>query len=121
MRIRICRVVTAPISFETLYYKQVYFLAQQGLEMSLISSPGPVLQEFTRELNLKCHAIHIRRPPSPLGDLISLFHLYRIFRKEHFDIVHSSTPKAGLLSAIAATLARVPVRMHTYTGQVWFG
>ena len=121
MPIRICRVVTAPISFETLYYKQIVQLTEQGFDVSLISSPGPVLNEFTRELNLVCHPVSIKRTPSPIRDLISLFHLFRIIRKERFNIVHSSTPKAGLLAMIAAILSGVPIRIHTYTGQVWFG
>jgi glycosyltransferase involved in cell wall biosynthesis len=40
-------------------------------------------------------------------------------RRERFDLVHSMTPKAGLLAMVAARVARVPVRLHTFTGQVW--
>lgn len=45
--------------------------------------------------------------------------LFLIFKREQFDIVHSTTPKAGLLVAIAAWIVRVPVRIHTFTGQPW--
>jgi hypothetical protein len=45
--------------------------------------------------------------------------LQRYFRKNRFDVVHSFTPKAGLLAMTAAALAGVPVRIHTFTGQVW--
>jgi glycosyltransferase involved in cell wall biosynthesis len=48
-----------------------------------------------------------------------MWSLYLLFRREHFDIVHSTTPKAGLLCALAGFLAGVPVRLHTFTGQVW--
>jgi glycosyltransferase involved in cell wall biosynthesis len=48
-----------------------------------------------------------------------VWHLFKFFRRERFDIVHSTTPKAGMLTAIAAYLARVPIRLHTFTGQVW--
>jgi glycosyltransferase involved in cell wall biosynthesis len=65
------------------------------------------------------HRARIERAISPIQDLQGLAQLYRIMRRERFSAVHSVTPKAGLLSAIAAFLARVPLRFHTYTGQVW--
>lgn len=65
------------------------------------------------------HCVDIQRKISIVKDLKALWQLYRYFRKERFDAVHSVTPKAGLLTSIAAFFARVPVRIHIYTGQVW--
>ena len=61
----------------------------------------------------------IERGISPINDLKGLWQLYRFFRREKFDAVHSVTPKAGLLTAIAGAMAAVPVRIHIFTGQVW--
>lgn len=61
----------------------------------------------------------IERKPSLWKDALVLFRLYRLFRHERFDIVHSIMPKTGMLAMLAAWLARVPVRIHTFTGQVW--
>jgi glycosyltransferase involved in cell wall biosynthesis len=61
----------------------------------------------------------MERIPAPLADLRSLGKVARFLSRNRFDIVHSSTPKAGLLTAIAGRLARVPVRLHTFTGQPW--
>ena len=61
----------------------------------------------------------IERRIAPLADLNALLKLIGIFRRERFDLVHSVTPKAGLLAALAGAIAGVPVRMHTFTGQVW--
>jgi glycosyltransferase involved in cell wall biosynthesis len=63
--------------------------------------------------------VPIEREPSPRRDLRALTGLIRLFRSRRFDAVHSITPKAGLLSTMAGFLARVPVRVHTFTGQVW--
>lgn len=52
-------------------------------------------------------------------DLIALITLIRIFSNNNYDAVHSVTPKAGLLSMFAAWISRIPVRHHTFTGQVW--
>jgi glycosyltransferase involved in cell wall biosynthesis len=63
--------------------------------------------------------VPIQRKPSPFNDLKSLLLLYRKLRLLAPDAVHSITPKAGLLTMAAARLARVPIRRHTFTGQVW--
>ena len=65
------------------------------------------------------HCVNIQRKISLIQDIKALWELYRYFRQEKFDAVHSVTPKAGLLTSIAAFFARVPVRIHIYTGQVW--
>jgi len=52
-------------------------------------------------------------------DIIALVRLFRLFRKEKFDSVHSIMPKSGVLAMVAARLAGVPLRFHTFTGQVW--
>jgi len=61
----------------------------------------------------------IERNISLFADLKALFLLVSMFYKNRFSLVHSVSPKAGLLCAIAAWIARVPSRLHTFTGQVW--
>ncbi|GAB1234035.1 glycosyltransferase [Ferrigenium sp. UT5] len=63
--------------------------------------------------------LDLGRKVNLLSDLRALFALCRVFRAIRPDIVHSIMPKAGLLAALAGFLCRVPVRMHTFTGQVW--
>lgn len=65
------------------------------------------------------HRLNLERNPNPLRDLISLFKLIQILRKEKYDIVHTFTPKAGLIGQLASYIARVKNRYHTFTGQVW--
>jgi glycosyltransferase involved in cell wall biosynthesis len=119
--IRICRVVTVPLTFQTLFREQIEYLSNQGFDLTLISSPAPGLDEISRLLHLNCYPVNISRKPQIGHDIASLFNLQKLFLKERFDIVHSTTPKAGLLTAISGFLARIPVRIHTFTGQVWMG
>ena len=63
--------------------------------------------------------IPIAREIDPLSDIGSLTALLCHFRSERYDSVHSVTPKAGLLSMLAARISGVPVRIHCFTGQVW--
>lgn len=63
--------------------------------------------------------VRIERQIRPAHDFIALWSLFHFFRQNRPDAVHSITPKAGLLTMASAWLARVPVRVHTFTGQVW--
>lgn len=70
-------------------------------------------------LNAHIIFLPITRNPSLWNDMIILFQLFSLFHREKFDIVHSIMPKTGMLSMLGAWLARIPVRIHTFTGQVW--
>jgi glycosyltransferase involved in cell wall biosynthesis len=119
--VKICRVVTVPLTFQTLFREQIEYLSGQGFDLTLVSSPGPALEELSRLLDLICYPVNISRKPQIGRDLVSLFTLLNLFVRKRFDIVHSTTPKAGLLTAVSSFLARIPVRIHTFTGQVWVG
>jgi glycosyltransferase involved in cell wall biosynthesis len=70
-------------------------------------------------LNARLILLPIERKPSPWKDMQVLLQLFVLFRRERFDFVHSIMPKTGMLAMLAAWLACVPVRIHTFTGQVW--
>jgi glycosyltransferase involved in cell wall biosynthesis len=63
--------------------------------------------------------LNIKREVNIQSDIIALIKLFRIISAEKPDIVHSIMPKAGLIGALAGFLARVPLRIHTFTGQTW--
>ncbi len=69
--------------------------------------------------DIKWVDIDLNRKISPMADLVSLYRLCRFFISYKPDIVHSIMPKAGLLTALAGIVCRVPIRLHTFTGQVW--
>ena len=68
---------------------------------------------------IKWMDINLNRKINFVSDLLALFELCRFFVTHKSDIVHSIMPKAGLVTAIAGFVCRVPVRIHTFTGQVW--
>lgn len=72
-------------------------------------------------LDLPLHQVHIamERKIAPWSDLLALFNLCRLFRRERFDMVVSVVPKAGLLGMMAAFFLRVPRRVHIFQGEVW--
>lgn len=94
-------------------------MRENGYEMVAISSPGPLLDELSEKDGFRTIAVPMERHISLLKDLKSLFLMVRVLCQEKPYIVHSLTPKAGLISMIAAKLTGVPIRIHTFTGLVW--
>lgn len=84
-----------------------------------LSSPGPDLDEIHEREGVEVSAVKMSRNISPPADLLSLCRLIGFFRREKPVMVHSITPKAGLLTMTASWLCRVPVRVHTFTGLVF--
>jgi glycosyltransferase involved in cell wall biosynthesis len=64
--------------------------------------------------------IPIKRGINLYFDFLSLSKLYIYFCQKKFDFIHSVTPKAGLLSMVSGKLSRIPIRIHIFTGQVWY-
>lgn len=115
---KLFRISTIPLSLNILLKGQLRYL-NKLYDVTAISGSGADLHEVREREGVKTEAIEMAREISLLKDLVALFQLYRYFKREKPDIVHSITPKAGLLSMIAARLAGVPVRMHTFTGLIF--
>ena len=90
-----------------------------GYDMVAVTSPGPELDELRDKDGFHCVEVPMQRHISVVNDLKSLIRMIRVFRKEKPQVVHSMTPKAGMICMVAAWLTRVPVRIHTFTGLVW--
>ncbi|WP_040641156.1 glycosyltransferase family 4 protein [Halopseudomonas pelagia] len=116
--VRIVRVSTVVFFVETQLREQIAALAKAGAEVTVIASEPRLTQDIAGTQYL---SIPIPRKISLFKDVSALLALWRFFRRYRPQIVHSTTPKAGLLSALAAKLAGVPVRLHTFTGQPWVG
>jgi glycosyltransferase involved in cell wall biosynthesis len=79
-------------------------------------SEGTYLEEYGREVGMKTFPIEFTRAITPIQDLKAILKLYKFLKKEQPEIIHSHTPKAGMVSMIAAKLAKVPIRIHTVAG-----
>lgn len=118
--IKLIRTSTVPGSLNTFCRGLLRELQEkEGYEVVAVSSPGPELDEVADREGVKTIAVPMERHISPLKDIVSLWRLIRMFRRERPLMVHSITPKAGLLSMMAAWVCRVPVRLHTFTGLVF--
>ena len=115
-KIKILRVVTSSISFK-LIDGQAQFMQQQGYQV-ITASGGPFPKEEIPQLKgvRFIPQPHLVRPISIKEDLLALRDMIRLIRKERPDIIHSHTPKAGLMGMLAGWLCRVPIRIHTVAG-----
>ena len=115
-KIKILRVVTSSISFK-LIDGQAQFMQQQGYQV-ITASGGPFPKDGIPQLNgvRFVPQPHLVRPISIKEDLLALRDMIRLIRKERPDIIHSHTPKAGLMGMLAGWLCHVPIRIHTVAG-----
>jgi len=117
--LKICRIATVPYFMVSQLKSQAEYLKDLGMQVVLISSAGTEWSKISVGKGLSVKIINIPRSLAPLQDFIALLRLIFFFSRQHFDIVHSTTPKAGLLSAIAGFITGIPIRLHTFTGQPW--
>ena len=117
MKSKIIRACTVPMS--VIFVTGMLPELQERYEVVLLSSPGHELDEAEEKFGVRGIRVPMERHISFGRDFISLCRLVYVFVREKPAMVHSMTPKAGLLCMMAAWLARVPVRVHTFTGLVF--
>lgn len=115
---KVFRITTVPISLNGLFKGQLKML-NEHFDFVGVSSPGPALEETHQREGIRVIAVPMERRISPFEDFISLVRMVLLFLKERPDMIHSYTPKAGMVSMLAGWIAGVPVRMHTFTGLVF--
>lgn len=113
---KLCYVATIPAVVHAFLRSHIQ-LASKFYQVTVICNPFE--KHLLADLNVRLIFLPIERKLAPWGDIQVSFQLYKIFRREQFDIVHSIMPKTGMLAMLAALAAFIPVRIHTFTGQVW--
>jgi glycosyltransferase involved in cell wall biosynthesis len=113
--LKIAQVATSDLAIRFLLLDQIKALQRQGHEVVAICGAGPWVENLRSE-GVPVEVVKMARELSPIRDFVSLFALARCFRKHRFDVIHTHTPKAGLLGPLAAKFARVPVIVHTIHG-----
>lgn len=119
MKKKICFIVSSSLTVNV-FLKNHFEVLSSEFEISLIGNFNNDELNLLRDLNLKnIISIPICRKINIVSDLKAIYLLYTNFKKIKFDAIHSVSPKAGLLSAISGWAAKIKVRTHIFTGQVW--
>jgi glycosyltransferase involved in cell wall biosynthesis len=113
---KLIRITTVPLSLKLLLAGQMKYMKANGWEVFMISSDGSEVQQVIKAEGVNHIVIPFSRQITPIRDLNCIWQLYRLFKREKPDIVHTHTPKAGFLGMIAAKLAGQKIRIHTLAG-----
>jgi len=112
---KIVRITTIPDSLKGLLKGQLRFI-NQYYEVIGVSGAGESLQEAREKEGIRIEAVEMKRTISPINDIKAVYSLYKILKKENPHIVHTHTPKAGIVGMLSAKLAGVEHRFHTVAG-----
>ena len=115
MKPKLIRITTIPLSLEKLLEGQLNFM-KNYFAVTAISSEKDRLERFGKKEGVATFHISLTRKITPLKDVIALWKLYRFLKIEKPLIIHTHTPKAGIVGMMAGYLAKVPIRMHTVAG-----
>ncbi len=109
------RTSTVPESLNLLLKNQLRFL-NRYFRVIVVSSPGAQLHEIAEREGVEIRPLETTREITPFKDLVSLFKWIQLLRREKPVVVHAHSPKANLISMLAAKICGVPVRIITVTG-----
>ena len=115
MKPKLIRITTVPVSLKILLKDQLRFI-NQYFEVIGVSSKGTELDDVKETEGIRTIELEMSREITPLKDIVSLVKMTILLMKEKPDIVHTHTPKAGIVGMLAAWIARVPHRLHTVAG-----
>jgi len=112
---KLLRVTTVALSLDKLLEGQLEYMSD-FFEVTATCSPSETIPRIEEREAVKIYPITMYRGISPLRDLISIFKLTKLLIRLKPDIIHSHTPKAGLVAMSAAFLCNSKVRIHTVAG-----
>ncbi|WP_162051931.1 glycosyltransferase family 4 protein [Pontibacter pamirensis] len=114
--IKLFRVTTIPASLQKLITGQLPYMKSHGFQPLMISAGGPEVEALKAEQDSPHVALPLTRKVSPVKDLLALWQFYKLCRQHRPTIIHSHTPKAGIVAMLGGWLAGVPIRLHTVAG-----
>jgi glycosyltransferase involved in cell wall biosynthesis len=116
MNKKLVRITTVPMSLKYLLKGQMSFMSEKGYNVIMISSDGKDLKEVIDAEECNHFIIPLTRKITLLKDLYAVYKLLILLRQQKPDVVHTHTPKAGIIGMLASYLAKVPIRLHTVAG-----
>lgn len=112
---KLIRITTVPVSLDKLLTGQLQFMSSY-YKVIAVSSEKDNLEKLGKKVKVDTFHVEMSRKITPVADLIAVYRLYLFLKREKPAIVHSHTPKAGIVGMLAAKLAGVPHRLHTVAG-----
>ena len=112
---KICYIASVDTTIRFILFHHIKLLKKEGYDVHIVCSAGKLIKDVEKE-GIKVKIINFKRKISPISDIITLIRLFLYFKKEKFDIIHTHTPKPGLLGQLAAKMAGVPIIINSVLG-----
>ena len=112
---KLIRITTVPLSLDKLLSGQLKFMGS-FYNVIAVSSGGEALNKIAKKESVEVFPVEMTRKITPFQDIKAVWKLYRFLKREKPFIVHTHTPKAGIVGMLSAKLAGVPNRLHTVAG-----
>lgn len=112
---KLVRITTVPLSLDKILDGQLSFM-NNHYEVIAVSSEKEYLIRCAKNEGVRFKHIEMTRKITPIKDFISLIKLISFLKKERPLIIHSHTPKAGILAMLASKITNIPIRLHTVAG-----
>ena len=109
------RITTVPLSLEKLLSGQLHFMSS-FYNVIAVSSDKERLERYGESEKVAVFPLEMTRKITPLRDVFAVLKLYFFLKKTKPFIVHTHTPKAGIVGMLASKLAGIPHRLHTVAG-----
>jgi glycosyltransferase involved in cell wall biosynthesis len=116
MRRKVLRIATVPVYMNIVLKGQLEYLNNFFDVIAVTSYDKKHYEDILNREKVKMYKVNMSRTIAPIRDFISLILLIKIILKEKPNIIHTHTPKAGLIGLLAGFICRVPIRIHTVTG-----
>ncbi|WP_276496868.1 glycosyltransferase family 4 protein [Pontibacter litorisediminis] len=113
---KLFRITTVPLSLQKLITGQLPYMRSKGFEPLMISADGPEAKAVVTEQNCEHVLVPMTRKITPIQDIKALWEFYKLCKTYKPEIIHSHTPKAGIIGMLGGMMAGVPVRLHTVAG-----
>lgn len=114
--VTLVHITTVPVTLWSFFRGQAAFLRDRGISVSAVSAPGVYLDQFGADERVPVYPVQMDRRIQPLRDVVTLGRMVRLLARLRPDIVHTHTPKGGLIGMIAARVCRVPIRIYHIHG-----
>lgn len=115
-KVTLLRISTETYSLRILLRNQLAYMGSKGMNVYMASKPDNHVQDLEVQEKAKFFPLPLTRELTPFSDLIALYHTIRLIRKIKPEIVHTHSPKAGIVGMLAASICNVPVKIHTVAG-----
>ncbi len=116
---KIIRVTTVPISMNIILKGQLAYMNEFYELVGVTGQDDKHFKDIAEREGIRMIPLPMSRTIRPYKDLLSLWAMFRLLQREKPQIIHTHTPKAGLIGMIAGWAAGVPVRLHTVGGIPW--